>query len=692
MSLTEISIPRVIHTSKFTFSTDFIIPALKNSIRYDRGVGYFTSGWIKNNIKGIIPFIENGGIARWITSPILTQTDTEALKKGTEAQINKGLYDLLYAQTENLLEAIEKDVLLALAWLVADRRLIFRIAIPTEKLEGGDFHDKFGIFTDQEGNQISFSGSYNETAKGEINYESLKIFHSWEPVLNEFVDSDVIRFEDIWNSKDPNLRIYSLPTAIRNKIVEYAKHGDRPYKLVPVVYVHTTGDKRSIKLRPYQEAALEEWLSHDFKGTFRMATGTGKTFTAIFCIREFYNREKYGIPIIICPYLHLIRQWQSSLEKLDYECLLCQDDSKKWSKALNTKLQESNINKKLGIEQKRFAVICTYDAFFSPLFQEILSSVNFPTMIIADEVHNLGTRKRLRTLPQSTYYRLGLSATPERFMDEDGTKGIFDYFGGVIYSLDLFEAIFKLKVLSHYEYVIKTVQLNDAEFEEYKAVNREIAKLLSEDEEAIFSNELDRLFLKRANILNNCAAKLNVLRGLLKSIKQIDKTLIYCSPNQLSDVNHILLDEFSIVVHQVTYREKGDERTGILRKFENGIYQVITAIRCLDEGLDVPSISRAIILASSSNPKEFIQRRGRVLRISENKGKPTIIDLMALPPAFSSSVYENKSEYNVERGIIAKELKRIHHFASCADNKNEVLLSVYDLASKYNLQAELLGE
>ena len=693
MSLKDIPIPTVLDTSKFTFSTDFVTPVLSQSIRYDRGVGYFTSGWIKKNIKGIVTFIENGGIARWITSPILTESDVKALTKGAEALRNPTLHEMLRIQVTDLTQTLNKDLLLALAWLVADRKLIFRIAIPTEKLEGGDFHDKFGIFTDQEGNKISFSGGYNETFKGEINYDSIKVFKSWEPVLSDFVNSDHKRFQQIWDSKDPNLRIYSLPTSIKKKLIEYTKLGKRPYKSVPSIYVHNKNKEGTIELRPYQEAALEEWLSNGFKGTLRMATGTGKTLTAIFCIREFLNREHYGIPIVLCPYKHLVTQWTESIEKLGYKAVKCLDDSTAWSKDLNTRTQKMSIDRNLEIQPgTRFIVISTYKAFFSPKFKNFLSTLKLPSMIVADEVHNLGTKSSLGRLPEQSSYRLGLSATPERFMDEEGTRGIFEYFGDVVYSLSLKDAIFKLKVLTRYNYVIHTVQLTENEFEDYRNITKKIAMLLSKNRNAFFTEDFEKLLRDRANILNNASLKLAKLKEILSSFADFDKMLVYCSPSQLNDVNNMLVNEFDIISHQITWREKNNIRQDILSKFEGGIYQAITAIRCLDEGLDVPALNSAIILASSSNPKEFTQRRGRVLRKAEGKKKALIIDLMALPPSIGQAAFGGRSEYEAEKTIVKKELTRIQHFASCADNKSQVINSLYDLASQYNLQHVLIGE
>lgn len=693
MSLKDIHIPSVLVTSTHTFSTEFVSPALAQSIRYDRGVGYFTSGWIKNNTKGLIPFIENGGIARMLTSPILLESDFEALAKGAEALDNAVLHDLLKKQVKDLADTLNKDILLALAWLVADRRLIFRIAIPTEKLQGGDFHDKIGIFIDQEGNKVSFSGGYNETAKGEINYDSIKTFKSWEPVLADFVEADHGRFNEIWESKNPNLRIYSLPASIKKKLIEYTRLGERPYRQTPAQYVYGDGKEGTIQLRPYQEAALEEWMANGFKGTLRMATGTGKTYTALFCIKEFCEREPYGIPIVLCPFKHLVTQWTNSIEKFGYKTVRCLDDSKVWSKELNTRTQKINIDRRLKLEPStRFVAVSTYRAFYSSNFNSFMTSLKLPSMIVADEVHNLGTETSLRGLPKQAKYRLALSATPERFMDEDGTKGIFHYFGDVVYSLDLKEAIFKLKALTQYIYKIHTVQLTQQEFEEYRKITKKIAMLLSKDINAFNSTEFDTLLRNRANILNQASLKLEKLKKILSSFGEIDKMLVYCSPSQLTDVNNILVNEFGVTSHQITYREENNLRQDILSKFEQGIYQVITAIKCLDEGLDVPATNSAIILASSSNPKEFIQRRGRVLRKAEGKRKALIIDIMALPPTINHASYGSQSEYDAEKAILKRELTRIQYFASCADNKSQVINSLYDLASHYSLQHILMGD
>jgi superfamily II DNA or RNA helicase len=690
MGIQELFIPEIMETSSDCLSKDFFSPVLKHSVRYDRGVGFFTSGWIRATAQGIVPFIEQGGVARWITSPLLNKEDYEALSLGVSAWKDKNLYNILEKEIDNLASSLEEDLLRTIAWLVADRRLIFKIALPVAKLAGGDFHDKFGIFTDPEGNQVSFNGSYNDTAKGELNYESIKIFKSWEPHLANFVKSDAMRFNRLWNGLDPNLKIYFLPSALRAKLVRYRDGlGERPYELVNAVNPPRTLTG-AIEPRHYQEEAVEAWIESEYKGILEMATGTGKTITALLCLQLFYNEDPCGIAVILCPYIHLVTQWKEEVDKFGIESVLCFGQQRQWSPLLRTRVEEIKMAKRLGVEKpKKLAIISTYATFFSTTFQERLATFNLPLMLVADEAHNIGTSSRLHALPPQAHFRLGLSATPERFGDEEGTKGLFDFFGGVVFRLGLREAIFDLEVLSHYTYEIHFVQLSDTEFEEYKELTRQIAQLISDPKHHEGSPQLESLLSKRSTILNTAYAKLDKLRELLSNNQDIKKTLFYCAPGQITEVNRVLAREFKIVSHQITYKENRRERTQIIGDFERGNYQALTAIKCLDEGVDIPAVDCAFIMASSANPREFIQRRGRILRRAEGKERARIIDIMTSPP---DPELFTKAEFNLERSILTRELRRIRYFSSCANNRNQALLSVYEFASRYNLQHVLLEE
>jgi hypothetical protein len=226
--LTDIRLSPSLDTSTSDLIADFFIPALTQSIRYDRGVGYFSSGWLRIAAKGMVQFAANGGHARWVTSPILDAADWEALQTGDAARMDHELRAILDRQVSDLASTLERDTLAALAWMVADNILDFKIALPRNKLERGDFHDKFGVFTDLGGNQVSFNGSYNDSIQGTRNYESIKVFISWEAPYASLVHADSERFECLWNNFDPNVRVFDLPEAARAHILRL-RTTERPY-------------------------------------------------------------------------------------------------------------------------------------------------------------------------------------------------------------------------------------------------------------------------------------------------------------------------------------------------------------------------------------------------------------------------------------------------------------------------------
>jgi hypothetical protein len=289
VSLTSLSIKTVLDTSSADLVRDFFVPALTQSVRYDRGVGYFSSGWLRLAAEGMAEFASLGGRARWVTSPILDEADWEALQHGEAARHDPVLWDVLRRNVSDLAQTLEGDTLSALAWMVCDGTLDFRIALPRNKLERGNFHDKFGIFTDIEGNQVSFNGSYNDSIQGTRNYESIKVFCSWSAAYDPLVQADAERFERLWTNADPNVRVYELPDAAREDIIRL-RFSERPYAapswlagLRPAASARRTGPfvPDHIVLRDYQRAAIDAWIENGARGLLEMATGSGKTITAL---------------------------------------------------------------------------------------------------------------------------------------------------------------------------------------------------------------------------------------------------------------------------------------------------------------------------------------------------------------------------------------------------------------------------
>ncbi|MBK8932808.1 MAG: hypothetical protein IPM76_10930 [Chloroflexi bacterium] len=286
MLLTDLSLPSIIDTSSADMATEFYMPAPPPPFKMIGG-WFFSSGWLRWSPRGNKIGRQWWTAGRMITGPILDANDWEALQLGDAAKRDSVLRNSLFQNIEKLIVELEQNTLSALAWMVADEILTFKLALPQNKLAGGDFHDKFGIYTDAEGNQVSFNGSPNESAKGFQNYESNKIFKSWEPGFAPFVDADVKRFERLWRNEDLNVRVFDLPEAAREKIIRL-REGERPYPEPEWIKRNQIGEEKPgyqqakpsipshIAMRPYQEEAIDAWFAHGCQGLFEMATGPVK--------------------------------------------------------------------------------------------------------------------------------------------------------------------------------------------------------------------------------------------------------------------------------------------------------------------------------------------------------------------------------------------------------------------------------
>jgi len=539
MTLSRLVFPPILDTSSSDLIADFFVPALSTSVYYDRGVGYFSSGWLRITAKGMIQFAANGGRARWVTSPILSEADWEALQAGDQARYDPILRVAIAKNIRDLEHALEKDTLSAMAWMVADGILDFKLALPTNKLTGGDFHDKFGIFTDGEGYQVSFNGSYNESIQGTRNYESIKIFRAWEPAFAPLVQADIQRFERLWRDQDPNVQVYDLPESAREQIVQL-RQDERPYpepewvKLrrlremrVPYTETHPYLPENVI-LRDYQEQAINAWFEHGAQGLFEMATGTGKTITALAAATRLFEREHHLAVIITVPYQHLVDQWQTEAATFGFRPILAYQSKASWLDDWNHEILDFN-----GGYCNFISVITTHTTFASPDFQASLARLNVPSLIIADEAHHLGAEHSRHHYPQHIPFRLALSATPDRWFDDIGTAALRAYFGTTVFALSLADAIGVS--LTPYYYYPHLVALTDEEMEKYEALSIKIARLRHQDN-LDKQEALKTLLMRRAMLLNRASNKLTVLSELLDQVNYVEHTLFYCAPGQIDDV------------------------------------------------------------------------------------------------------------------------------------------------------------
>lgn len=571
--LLTLKVPSVVNTSDHDIMEEFFIPLLRSSSKYDRGVGFFSSGWLRFSASGLIQFAENGGYARWVTSPILNEKDWEALKKGDLARRDYTLRSLLKQSILSLHESLEKDTLSALAWMIADRILEFKLATVRGKLDG-EFHDKFGIFTDLDGNKISFSGSYNESVQGLNNYESFKVFKSWIPEQEHWVHTDVDRFEKLWNNQDPNVRVMNIGESNRAQIVKL-RSSERPYKVGKTSKVSRNSiGGTEVVLRDYQEEAILNWFAAGKKGFYEMATGTGKTITALGTAKKLLEEHgRLGL-IVAVPYQHLVDQWEKEAGKFGFKPIRAYKNALSWVNILNKYIIDFNN----GYRDFIF-VITTHKTFAMDRFQKTIARIQEPSMIIADEAHHLGSESAQRSYTYTIPYRLALSATPDRWFDDSGSAVLRDFFGQTVYEFPLAKAIGVS--LTPYYYFPHLVELNDDEMIEYTDLTIRIAKI--HDSSKVSDQEkLKWLFRERSNLLNRAVNKLDKLSKLIDDNPVQNHTLFYCAPGQIEEVTALLGREKGILVHPFTANEDNRTRQQLLADFADGTIQALTAIRCLD--------------------------------------------------------------------------------------------------------------
>lgn len=674
MTLTNFDFDISMDASTNTIINDFFIPCLSNSVRYDRAVGYFTSGWLNYAAPGMVRFANNGGHARWITSPQLTEADWKALQRGTEARQNGILLDALRNEISDLQYALERNTLSALAWMIADSILEFKLGVLRS---GALFHAKFGVFTDEQGAQVSFNGSYNDSAQSNHNFESLSIFCSWREGQAPYVKRDLSRFERIWNDDDSNVRVFDLPDAAREQILELRTES-RPYAK-PSWITEDVGSR--IDLWEHQDKALESWEDNKRIGLLNMATGSGKTITAIVGANRCSN---LALLVIAVPSTNLVEQWAEEVRRHGEfgDPVLVYDSWRDWQDQLFNMLR----NRERNGWNYPLAVIGTMQSLSSKRFNSVLDDTGVPanSLLIVDEVHNIGA-PTYRTIMRDTYvWRLGLSATPERNFDEEGTAVIEDYFDKTVYTYSMQDALAD-KRLTPYEYHVFFAELSEEEYEEYQQLTRRIIAARGyQSQQTTFqtNNKIDRddkdiekLLFRRAGILKNTASKIDTVDQILSELAP-NRCLIYCADNhQLSQVHDLLLRYR--IQHQIYTADtsKGIRRSS-LDSIARGRIPVILAIDCLDEGVDVPVVDEAIIIASSSNSRQFIQRRGRILRKAPGKTIALLMDVIVVPPPSVGTDGKN---------MLRGELARAKEMAELAINREAALLRIKRHTERYGV-------
>jgi len=699
MSLKDLNLKAAYDSDEDDILNEFYIPALSKSVVYKRIAGFFTSTSFAIAAKGLAKFISCGGKIQLIANVVLSKEDYEKIKEVSERPFLEKAENDFITGLENIEDELIKNHVKMLGWMLKNKKLEIKISLVSEGT--GIQHQKTGILEDEEGNIISFTGSDNETKRGWIdNIESFHVFRNWGIEEKEHIDSDINKFEKFWDDKAKRAKIYSISEAVKMNLIKIAPKNDKEFeKLSKEVteeliekYKEENGKNKTekeMKLRDYQLEAIENWIKNDHKGIFEMATGTGKTFTAIGCLQNLLKKESKLITIIVCPYGHLIKQWEENINLCLSEKIVIADGSNvTWKDELSDLLIDLEIGRK-----KRFIILTTYNTFSSNSFINKFKDQKEDIFLIADEMHWSGAETFKEGLLKNYNYRLGLSATPSRYFDDEGSNFIINYFGNTVYTFDIKQAI-KAGFLTPYEYHPIFVELNEEEFEKYEKISKRISQQYAISKNRKEREEiLQRLLEKRQEIITNCSAKYESFESLLNILKNnLFYCLVYCSPQQIRNIQTIL-NKNNIVNHTFTGEESSkpsseyagkSQRSFILDKFggKNPSYQVLLAMKILDEGVDIPSARTAIFLASSGNPRQYVQRRGRILRKSENKKRAIIYDILVVP-SFKGKIIPETEE--LERKILKKELIRYDEFAKAAENYTESLNIIFPIKRKYQI-------
>lgn len=488
--------------------SDFYIPCLANSVMYKRAVGYFTSEGIELVMRGITQFIKNDGVMQLIASPSLSEKDIEAIKSGYEDRKNI-VEESIVSSIDGVVKGLTESALNCLTWMIANKYLDIQIAVSIDDCTG-IFHEKIGIFIDSDGNRVAFTGSVNETKGGFVNnFESIDVYRSWNDSEGRTIRKET-DFDRLWNNTTNNVLVIDFPTAAKEILVKRAPIEKPDMETVEInknfisenqaKYTVFPRQPLDIQLHSYQEEALKNWFKNNAQGIFRMATGTGKTITALwgcFKLAELCKKEKKSfLTIIVCPYTHLIKQWSEEAKRFGIYATECFDDYDSWRD--NLLLQKDLLRSQ---EPWFSCVMVTYTTFQKQTFQSLINTIDCATLIIADEVHNAGTEKIIENLPEKIQFRLGLSATPERYMDLEGTKGIYNYFKKDIFEVGLAEAINVYKTLTPYYYYPVLIRLTEEEQEKYYTITKEISKLMNFKDVDSGDQRLKNLLFQRARLL-----------------------------------------------------------------------------------------------------------------------------------------------------------------------------------------------
>lgn len=667
MSLKDLDIKlSYISYGEENIAKSILVPALKHAKRYRRSVGFFSSGVFGPIIDGIVALSRNGGKIDLIASPRLSDEDINAINLGYKKrdEIIESAFSRDFLKEIETLDDVKLQLLVA---LIANGTLDIKIAVAGST---GIYHDKLEILEDFDGNTVVFYGSPNESLSGyKNNYEKIRVVKSWVASDSNSISDECQEFQALWNGTNPYVTVYNYKESAKANILEVINTRKSS---------ENTSEPAPIKLRDYQEEAIEAWVNNDYHGFYVMATGTGKTWTAIYSAKRLV--EKHPAMIVICaPYKHLVRQWADDVEKAfpGAKLIMVSSENPAWE----TQISQEIIRKQYKPENQ-IIVISTIASFKMARFTNVINKSREEKLLIVDEAHRFTDRPD--SLKNTFKYMLGLSATP--FSGTSAQKGLelMKWFGGQVFNLPIENAL-ERGFLVPYNYYPIYVYATEEEEGKFKHHTQRILSCFKNNR-CINPDLLVKSLRNRLRVISMASEKTTHIDEIIDRISEKDHFVVYCGDGKLfdadssSELHHIqsikrVLSAHGFKASQFTATENMADRMELVDAFSKQEISALAAIRCLDEGINIPSIKSALILSSNDDYREFVQRRGRILRTYNDKKFANIYDVIVLP------------SHDLQ-GWAKIELRRFHEYARLALNWDDLEQELNDHLATYGLSIE----
>lgn len=661
----------IYRTHKDSIDKDFYIPCYTESVELYRAVGFFSLHSLTLSIDGLIHFVEKHGKINLICNPDLSMTDVKIIDACINIDENTVIESLLRSILGCQITDKEIRKLDVICNMIAERKLEIKVAYQPL----GIFHEKFGIFVDENKNMIYFNGSLNETTSAFLlNQESITVNCSWKnEEVCQFIKDELHYFNNLWEGREESVVIIDFPDAAKNQLLKCYKKSESLEEAINAYIISRNGGKKK-ELYPYQEKAINEFCDNGYQHFYEMATGTGKTFTSVKTIKRLKKEKQEKKFVVVCvPQIDLQVQWEAALREEGYDKIYLFGGS-------GSSFEKTFAEAKIDYYTDEDDVICVaiYDTFFSKMCTEIHKIT--PLFIIVDEAHNL-TKGNLSALVKlNPQFKLGLSATIQRFSESESEAIVRFFTTGDTFYYGIEDAIDN-DFLSKYEYHPIFVRLTEEENEKFQLKSKLLAQELNKKEPD--PEVIDKLRRERSLILKQASGKIEKLRELAEEGYNFVNSVVYCGQGK-DDEGELIIDSVTrtlydngLVVSQFTSKTLNRKR--VLYEFEQGYFDTLVAIKCFDEGVDVPKLDKIYIMASDSALRQTVQRRGRVLRKCKESGKTIayIYDMVVLP-AIEAGTYGSD-------GLLKIELARAKEYNRLALNMDANEMKFNDIEKTYHI-------